>query len=896
MHVHGVCLDNYSLCSSLKASSSIKDVSFGKQVHVHVIKSGYLSSVFVGSALIDLYAKSSSVGDAKVVFDEIPVKNSVCANALLLGYCEAKLWDEVLELVRLMPALKLEYDNFTLSAMLRACAGLSGIEFGRQAHAYLIRKFNDIVNDVFVQSSLIEMYGKCGLVWKALQVFDLAGHEQGRERSKDVVLWTSMLGVYGRNGHFNEVIQLFEAMLIAETELDGVAFVTVISACGHTGQVKLGVEYFESMIRDYKRRRRVSQSMINSSSSKKQVSDQPSETSGSASQSQQRPKMSKTEDSEKKNVNKKLKDVEISVPIVYGNVAFWLGKKASEYQSHKWTVYVRGATNEDLGSVIKRVVFQLHSSFNNPTRVLDSPPFEISESGWGEFEIAITLFFHNDLCDKPLNLFHHLKLYPEDESGPMSTKKPVVVESYDEIVFPFPEPSESFLARVQNYPAVTLPRLPAGFTLPAPVPTEDTSRKKRGDTKDHPLNQLFMNFSEADELLQLAAARQQVQAHIAKLKRQISLIDGQQQQLRTTSDQKILSDNLFNAIYIAPIHARGFELHHYGNPGRYIHIQVSFKDEGHSKVLTAVLLMVISHLCSSFWMGSSCHVHSRSFNYNYIVTLIIILIWYRHKRINQWMSLVPCPLRSLESYDDTVFPFPEPSESFLARVQNYPAITLPRLPAGFTLPAPVPTEDSSRKKRGDTKDQPLNQFFMNFSGADELLQLAAALQQQVVIGHYLKMLTIFSSFHEFHGLKLSHGLAPVSYLVVPNVSGASSYSQTHMTDKLDRWPATTTVNYLRPVTVHYSYKKKIRFPLQIGYAEKPHDGIGIKILSDNLFNAIYVAPMHARGFELHHYGNPGREDLGLIFIFLGVWINLQRNSYAVCLVLTWQGTRDVKYG
>lgn len=62
--------------------------------------------------------------------------------------------------------------------------------------------------------------------------------------------------------------------------------------------------------------------------------------------------------------------------------------------------------------------------------------------------------------------FHHLKLYPEDESGPMSTKKPVIVESYDEIVFP--EPSESLLSRMQNYPAVTIPRLPAGFTLPPP--------------------------------------------------------------------------------------------------------------------------------------------------------------------------------------------------------------------------------------------------------------------------------------------------------------------------------------------------------------------------------------------------------------------------------------------
>ncbi|XP_038692987.1 transcription initiation factor TFIID subunit 14b-like isoform X2 [Tripterygium wilfordii] len=272
--------------------------------------------------------------------------------------------------------------------------------------------------------------------------------------------------------------------------------------------------------------------MTNSSSTKKEDGSDQSEISGFAPKIH-RTKMGEPEVSEKKILNKKLKDVEISVPIVYGNIAFWLGKKANEYQSHKWTVYVRGATNEDLGVVIKRVVFQLHSSFNNPTRVVESPPFELSESGWGEFEIAITLFFHNDVCDKPLNLFHHLKLYPEDESGPMSMKKPVVVESYDEIVFP--EPSEGFLARMQNHPAVNLPRLPAGFILPPPV--EDATKKKRGDTKDNPLSQWFMNFSEADELLQLAAARQQVQAHIAKLKRQISLIDGQQQQLKSTSDQ-----------------------------------------------------------------------------------------------------------------------------------------------------------------------------------------------------------------------------------------------------------------------------------------------------------------------------------------------------------------------
>lgn len=256
---------------------------------------------------------------------------------------------------------------------------------------------------------------------------------------------------------------------------------------------------------------------------------------GSGSKSQPLVKTPKSnDDTAKKTLIKKLKESEISVPICYGTISFWLGKKASEYNSHKWTVYVRSAANEDLSVVLKRAVFQLHPSFNNPTRVVESPPFELSESGWGEFEIAISLFFHDDVCDKQLDLYHHLKLYPEEDAGPQSTKKPVVVESYDEIVFS--DPSESFFARVQNHPAVIVPRLPPSLGFPPPG-LGDNLLGRRGDTKDHPLNQWFMNFSEADELLKLAAARQQVQAHIVKLRRQLSLMDGQPQQPKLISGQ-----------------------------------------------------------------------------------------------------------------------------------------------------------------------------------------------------------------------------------------------------------------------------------------------------------------------------------------------------------------------
>ncbi|KAJ7542418.1 hypothetical protein O6H91_10G106500 [Diphasiastrum complanatum] len=235
------------------------------------------------------------------------------------------------------------------------------------------------------------------------------------------------------------------------------------------------------------------------------------------------------------NAIKRVKDIEISVPIVYGTISFWLGKKADELHSHKWTVYVRSAANEDLCVVIKKVVFQLHPSFNNPTRVVEAAPFELNESGWGEFEIGITVFFHGDVGEKPLELFHHLKLYPVDESGPQSTKKPVVMEAYDEIVFN--EPPEAFFARLRNYPAAVVSSHTASGTvhLSAAVSTECMNEKRSGDTKDHPLGQWFLKHSEADELSSIAAARQQVQSQIMKLKQDLDVLETEVLQLKSSA-------------------------------------------------------------------------------------------------------------------------------------------------------------------------------------------------------------------------------------------------------------------------------------------------------------------------------------------------------------------------
>jgi YEATS domain-containing protein 4 len=60
------------------------------------------------------------------------------------------------------------------------------------------------------------------------------------------------------------------------------------------------------------------------------------------------------------------------VPFVCGTISWWLGRKsgsgtAAEH-SHKWTVFVRGADNRDLTYAVSKVVFTLHSSFQNHIR------------------------------------------------------------------------------------------------------------------------------------------------------------------------------------------------------------------------------------------------------------------------------------------------------------------------------------------------------------------------------------------------------------------------------------------------------------------------------------------------------------------------------------------------
>ncbi|KAA3673296.1 YEATS domain-containing protein 4 [Paragonimus westermani] len=128
-------------------------------------------------------------------------------------------------------------------------------------------------------------------------------------------------------------------------------------------------------------------------------------------------------------------------PIVYGNVSRYLGKKREEDgRTHQWTAFLRPYnTSEDLSAFIRRVQFKLHESYANSVRTVNKPPFELTETGWGEFDITMKVIF-TDPNEKPLVITHLIKLFHCDHEIMMGHKS-LVREIYDEMVFVDPSPS-----------------------------------------------------------------------------------------------------------------------------------------------------------------------------------------------------------------------------------------------------------------------------------------------------------------------------------------------------------------------------------------------------------------------------------------------------------------------
>ena len=83
----GIAPDIVTFICSLKACSNIGALDKGKQIHEEVVCRGLNDKdVLLGTALIDMYAKCGVPAKAQEVLEELPTRNVISWNALLVGY------------------------------------------------------------------------------------------------------------------------------------------------------------------------------------------------------------------------------------------------------------------------------------------------------------------------------------------------------------------------------------------------------------------------------------------------------------------------------------------------------------------------------------------------------------------------------------------------------------------------------------------------------------------------------------------------------------------------------------------------------------------------------------------------------------------------------------------
>lgn len=117
MLAKGLVPDSFSLASSISASASAGSIQFGKQIHGHVVKRGFMDE-FVQNSLMDMYSKCGFVDLAYMIFDRIPQKSIVTWNCMICGFSQNGISLEALNLFDEMYFNCLEINEVTfLSAI-----------------------------------------------------------------------------------------------------------------------------------------------------------------------------------------------------------------------------------------------------------------------------------------------------------------------------------------------------------------------------------------------------------------------------------------------------------------------------------------------------------------------------------------------------------------------------------------------------------------------------------------------------------------------------------------------------------------------------------------------------------------------------------------------------------
>ncbi|KAM1091688.1 hypothetical protein FF1_019141 [Malus domestica] len=244
MRGSGFSPNQFTLPMVVASCSELMLLDHGSSVHGLAKKLGnFAGNSAVGSSFVYMYSKCGRMEDASLTFDEITVRDVVCWTALIIGYVQNDEGEKGLEYLCEMHRVGGigERPNFrTLEVGLQACGGLGALVEGRCLHGFVVKSGTGCSEDV--KSLLLSMYSRCGTPEESYLSFcDV--------ENKDVISWTSVIGVYARSGLMTECLSLFREMQDSDIYPDEIVVSCVLSGFRNSSNVNEGKAFLGLVMR-----------------------------------------------------------------------------------------------------------------------------------------------------------------------------------------------------------------------------------------------------------------------------------------------------------------------------------------------------------------------------------------------------------------------------------------------------------------------------------------------------------------------------------------------------------------------------------------------------------------------------------------------------------------------
>ncbi|KAF8020640.1 hypothetical protein BT93_G1160 [Corymbia citriodora subsp. variegata] len=228
----GIRADNYTFPFVVKACGGMLALMEGEKVHAKLFKAGLDLDLYVGNSLISMYAENGRVDLAEKVFGEMCERDVVSWNAMISGFLSGGDGWSSLALLREMQVYGMRPDRYSLISALGATSLECYLRSGREIHCWAIR--SGLESDFMVETSLVDMYCKCGTVYYAERLFNSASKE-------NIVTWNAMIDGYASNALPSKSLACMKSMQDNyNLNPDSITMINLLPACAQLGFLRVG--------------------------------------------------------------------------------------------------------------------------------------------------------------------------------------------------------------------------------------------------------------------------------------------------------------------------------------------------------------------------------------------------------------------------------------------------------------------------------------------------------------------------------------------------------------------------------------------------------------------------------------------------------------------------------